>query len=256
MISVVIPVYNEAGEIESCLEAFARQTYRGPFELIVVDNGSTDDSQDRVEAFAQAHPHLDLRVIFEAKRGVAAASQAGFEAARYPLIARTDADTIVADRWLEAIARRFQDGWVAALCGHVGFRRPTPLQRFLLLEQLIELHQRLHIMIKKPHFWGFNFAVRREVFKRAGGFDTRLRLGEDLDLALRIQQALRPPERIVYAAEMRVYSSSRRYGLTRAWLRYTIEGYRAYFYRAWLGAIPPWMCLDEGCGRDRPFSSY
>lgn len=245
MISVVIPIYNEEDEIEGCLQAFSVQSYRGPFELLVVDNGSTDASADLVRAFAQAHPNLDVKMIYEGKRGVAAASQAGFEAAKSPIIARTDADTIVDQRWLEAIARGFSDEHVAALCGHVGFREPTLLQRMLFLEFLIELHQRLHILIKKPHFWGFNFAVRKEVFLRAGGFNTRLRLAEDLDLGLRIQRVLRPEERIVYMPEMRVYSSSRRYGLNRKWLRYTIDGYRTYFQLAWLGRIPPWMCSNS-----------
>jgi glycosyltransferase involved in cell wall biosynthesis len=251
MISVVIPVYNEAAEIERCLEAFVRQTYRGPFELILVDNGSTDGSPELIRAFARAHPDLELRLIYEEVRGAAAASQRGFEAANYPLIARTDADTVVDARWLEAIAERFRDGCVAAVCGHVGFHDPTPLQRWLLLEGLIELHQRLHILIKRPHFWGFNFAVRREVFRRTSGFNTRLRLAEDLDLALRVQRVLRPGERIVYAPEVKVYSSSRRYGLNREWLRYTIQGYRAYFQLAWLGRTPPWMCFDDRPQQDR-----
>ncbi|OGF56859.1 MAG: hypothetical protein A2Z21_08735 [Candidatus Fraserbacteria bacterium RBG_16_55_9] len=242
MISVVIPFYNEADEILSCLEAFTRQTYRGNFELILVDNGSTDDSATHVKSFSSTLP---VRLIHEAKRGVAAASQAGFEAARYAIIARTDADTVVDADWLKAIGYRFQEEGVAALCGHVGFRETTLLQRWLFLEPLIEFHQRLHIRIRKPHFWGFNFAVRKEIFFRARGFNTRLRLAEDLDLGLRIQQALRPEERIVYAPEMKVYSSSRRYGLKRSWLRYTIDGYRAYFQRVWLGRIPPWMCTQD-----------
>jgi glycosyltransferase involved in cell wall biosynthesis len=245
MISVVIPFYNESGSLRDCLEAFLEQTYPGDFELILVDNGSTDDSRERVHAFSQTHRGLALRVVPEARRGVAFASQAGFAAARYPLIARTDADTIVGADWLSAIAKRFQDKRVVALCGHVGFREPTLLQRWLFLESLIEFHQRLHILIRKPHFWGFNFAVRKEVFLRAGGFNTQLRIAEDLDLGLRIQQALQQGERIVYAPEMRVYSSSRRYGLNRRWLRYTIEGYRAYFQRAWLGRTASWMCLQD-----------
>jgi len=247
MISVVIPVYNEAPEIERCLEAFLRQSYRGPFELILVDNGSTDGSPQLIRSFAQAHPELELKLIHEHRHGAAAASQRGFEAANFPLIARTDGDTIVDERWLEAILERFHNRSVAAVCGHVGFRDPTPLQRWLLLEALIELHQRLHIFIKRPHFWGFNFAVRREVFQRTGGFNTKLRLAEDLDLALRIQRVLRPGERIVYAPEVRVYSSSRRYHLNREWLRYTTQGYRAYFQLAWLRRTPPWMCLDDHC---------
>lgn len=242
MISVVIPFYNEEGSIPESLHAFTRQTYRGDFEVILADNGSTDGSIDRVEEFARAHPALPIRVIREERRGVAMASQTGFAAARYSIIARTDADTLVDPGWLLSIACRFRDERVAALCGHVGFREPTSLQRWLFLEQLIEMHQRLHILIKKPHFWGFNFAVRKEIFFRAGGFNTRLRLAEDLDLGLRIQEALGSQERLVYVPEMKVYSSSRRYGLNRNWLRYTIDGYRAYFQRAWLGRIPPWMC--------------
>ena len=245
MISVVIPVYNEAEEIDGCLSAFARQTYREPFELVIVDNGSTDGSRARVEAFRERHPDLTVRLIAEHERGVAVASQTGFEAAQYEIIARTDADTIVDARWLEAIARRFQGPQVAALCGHVGFREPTRLQRTLFLESLIELHQRVHVAIGKPHFWGFNFAVRRDAFLRAGGFHTRLRLGEDLDLGLRIQEALRPGERIVYAPEARVHSSSRRYGLHREWLRYTLEGYRVYFARVWFGRLPDWMYRED-----------
>ena len=245
MISVVIPFYNEADTIRDCLEALAQSAYTGDFELILVDNGSTDSSMAQVQAFSQAHPSLSLRAIQESRRGVAAASQAGFAAAQYPIIARTDADTVVDSGWLSAIAQRFQEERVAALCGHVGFREPTPLQRWLFLESLIEFHQRLHILIKKPHFWGFNFAVRQEVFLRAGGFNTKLRLAEDLDLGLRLQHVLRPHEGIFYAPEMRVHSSSRRYGLNRRWLHYTIEGYRAYFQRAWLGRTPSWMCSQD-----------
>lgn len=245
MISVVIPVRNEQDEIESCLGAFTRQTFEGSFEVVVVDNASTDGTAGRVRAFASRHPGLDVRLVHEPRLGVARASQTGFAEAQYDLIARTDADTLVDDRWFEAIAEGFRDERVAALCGHVGFRDHQPLQRWLGLERLIGLHQRTHVRLRKPHFWGFNFAVRRDAFQRAGGFDTRLKLAEDLDLGLRIQSALRPEERIVYAPMMRVASSSRRYRLSRGWLRYTLDGYRAYVARAWFGRTPSWMCVDE-----------
>lgn len=249
MISVVIPVHNEREEIRSCLDAFARQTFADPFEIIVVDNDSTDDTVDIVQAFSEEHPELTVHVVREPRPGVAAASQAGFEEAEYGLIARTDADTIVDEGWLAAIADGFRDARIAALCGHVGFREHQPLQRWLQLERLIGWHQRLHLRLKMPHFWGFNFAVRRDAFRRAGGFDTRLKLAEDLDLGLRLQAVLDRDERIAYAPEMRVFSSSRRYRLNRDWLRYTLDGYRAYFTRAWFGRTPAWMCIDESAGR-------
>lgn len=246
MISVVIPVYNEAEAIEACLTALlpSRQSFAGPYEIVVVDNGSTDPSHEVVEGFRQAHPELELRLVHEEESGVAAASQRGFCEARYEIIARTDADTLVDPRWLEAIVRRFEDPRVMALCGRVCFYNPHWIQKVLFLERLIALHQRVHVRLKKPHFWGFNFAVRREIFERVGGFNTRLRLGEDLELGLRLGRALRPGERIVYAPEVRVYSSSRRYGLHREWLRYTLDGYRAYFALVWRGRIPEWMLKD------------
>ncbi len=246
MISVVIPVYNEANGIHRCLEAFTRQTYPGPFELIVIDNGSTDGSHERIGAFFKVHPRLQGRLVHEPRRGVARASQTGFEAARYEIIARTDADTIVDERWLEAIVRRFEDPNVMALCGRVSFYEPHWIQRALCLERLIAFHQRVHVWIRRPHFWGFNFAVRRKLFERVGGFNTELRLGEDLELGLRLGRALKSGERIVYAPEAKVYSSSRRYGLHREWLRYTIEGYRAYFALVWRGRVPDWMKLSNG----------
>lgn len=245
MISVVIPVRNEQDELEASLDAFTRQSFDAAFEIVVVDNDSADQTVEVAQAFAAAHPEVAVRLVHESRPGVAAASQAGFAAAQYDLIARTDADTIVDDQWLSAIAAGFSDGRVAALCGHVGFREPQPLQRWLQIERLIGWHQRLHIRLGKPHFWGFNFAVRGRVFRRAGGFDTRLRLAEDLDLGLRIQAALGRGERIAYAPAMRVASSSRRYRLSRDWLRYTLDGYRAYVARAWLGRTPAWMCVDE-----------
>lgn len=244
MISVVVPVHNERDVITECLAAFWRQTFNGPFEVIVVDNRSSDGTAEVVRTFAREHPELHVRDVHEPRPGVAAACQTGFDHAQYGIVARTDADTLVDEGWLDAIAARFSDERVAALCGHVGFRDRQPLQRWLQLERLIGLHQRAHIRLGKPHFWGFNFAVRRDVFRRAGGFDTRLKLAEDLDLGLRMQKILDRGERIVYAPEMRVFSSSRRYRLNRDWLRYTLDGYRAYFTRAWFGRTPPWMCVN------------
>jgi len=246
MISVVIPVYNEETDLPGCLEAFTAQIWPGRFELIFVDNGSRDRSVAIIREFMQAHSQLDVRLLFEPRPGAAAAAQTGFSAARYPLIARTDADTVVAPNWLAAIESGFADASVVALCGRVSFREPTPLQHLFAIERLIEFHQRLHVRLKRPHFWGFNFAVRRSKFQEIGGFNTRLRLGEDLDLALRLARACGRGEHIRYAPEMRVFSSSRRYQLSRSWLRYTLDGYRAYFNLAWLHRLPRWMLYGIG----------
>jgi len=84
-ISVVIPAWNEEREIERCLEGLFRQTHTA-FEVIVVDNGSTDATASLAEEWG-------VRVIEQSQHGIACARQTGFDAARGAIIASTDADS-------------------------------------------------------------------------------------------------------------------------------------------------------------------
>ena len=87
-LSVVIPAYNEEQYLPACLRALRQQKDAPPFEVIVVDNASTDSTACIAGQFG-AH------VVAEPRKGVARARQSGFEAARAPIVASTDADTIV-----------------------------------------------------------------------------------------------------------------------------------------------------------------
>ena len=87
LVSVIIPVYNGARYLRAALESVFAQTYR-PFEVIVVDDGSTDDSG----AIAQGFP--DVHYIREANQGVAAARNKGIEAARGEFFAFLDQDDL------------------------------------------------------------------------------------------------------------------------------------------------------------------
>ncbi|HPG37472.1 MAG TPA: glycosyltransferase family A protein, partial [Candidatus Saccharibacteria bacterium] len=93
-ISVVIPVYNEAAALPACLEALAGQT-APPFEVLVVDNNSTDDSV----LVAARYPFVT--VLHEKRQGVLHARSLGFTAARGDIIGRIDADTEVAPDWIK-----------------------------------------------------------------------------------------------------------------------------------------------------------
>ena len=90
-VSVIIPAYRQAEFITACLDSIAAQTYAGPIEAIVIDDGSPDDSA----AVAEAHP-LRPVVIRQENQGVSGARNRGIAAASYPLIAFLDAD----DAWL------------------------------------------------------------------------------------------------------------------------------------------------------------
>lgn len=93
-------MYNEAERIAACLWAIARQTVQ-PYEVIVVDNGSTDSTV----AIAESFPFV--RLIHEAQKGVVHARDTGFNAARGDIIGRIDADSRIAPDWVETVTATF-----------------------------------------------------------------------------------------------------------------------------------------------------
>jgi glycosyltransferase involved in cell wall biosynthesis len=121
-VSIVIPVYNEEGSLGACLEAIAAQTVR-PYEVIIVDNNSSDKSV----AIARSFP--SVRIIEERRQGVVHARNAGFDAAKGDIIGRIDADTLVAATWVKRLKETFADTRVAAVTGPVGYYdMPLPMQ--------------------------------------------------------------------------------------------------------------------------------
>jgi glycosyltransferase involved in cell wall biosynthesis len=99
--SVVIPAYNEERYLPRCLESLRAQNYPAKeFEIIVVDNASTDATPDIARRFG-------ARVVYESAKGIAHARQRGFEAAQGEFIANTDADTAVPNNWLSRMAWHF-----------------------------------------------------------------------------------------------------------------------------------------------------
>ena len=89
-ISIVVPVYNPGGYLAACLESIAGQTIFDQLEVILVDDGSTDGSQDACDAFAAEHPNA--RVIHQPNRGLSAARNAGMDAARAGYLLFVDSD--------------------------------------------------------------------------------------------------------------------------------------------------------------------
>lgn len=101
-VSVIIPVKDDALRLRRCLEALSRQTFAEPFEILVIDNGSSD-SPERVIADFEG-----VRFLTEPSGGSYAARNAGLEQAHGEIIAFTDADCHPAPGWLEAGVRRLE----------------------------------------------------------------------------------------------------------------------------------------------------
>jgi glycosyltransferase involved in cell wall biosynthesis len=103
LVSVIMPVLNGAAHVGDQLAALAAQTYRGEWELVVVDNGCRDRSMDIVAEWAARLPSVMI-VDATARRGLNRARNAGAAAARGDFLAFCDADDVATPGWLEAMA--------------------------------------------------------------------------------------------------------------------------------------------------------
>jgi len=199
-ISVVIPAYNEEQYLGRCLQALREQTYPpSQFEIVVVDNGSTD-------ATAEIARRFGARVVYEPRKGVARARQTGFLESRGTIIASTDADTIVPPDWLARIAAHFEaDPALGGVYGPVYWHDGHLYQR-LAIRYPITWGLALSNRVGRSLWWGSNFAVRRGIFHAAGGFPVNWASGEDTDLSLRVNRIAR----VRFDPQLVVYASSRR----------------------------------------------
>ena len=114
MIAVIIPAYNAARTLAACLQALNAQTVpREVYEIIVVDDGSADDTAQRAVT-------AGARVIRQENAGAAAAGNRGAEAALGALLLFTDSDCVSAPDWVEAMVATFSDASGAGARGRAG----------------------------------------------------------------------------------------------------------------------------------------
>lgn len=183
IVSVVIPAYNAAWCVHKAIDSALAQGVDG-VELIVVDDGSTDDTATVLAAYGDR-----LRVVAQHNGGLSSARNAGIAAARAPLVAFLDAD----DWWLPGkVARQLE---LMRQRPDVGFsstaaRVESPDGRLLNLWAAPRWQGSFLV-----HLFGANgdvagsgsaVMVRRELFDRVGGFDPGLRSLEDIDMWMRL----------------------------------------------------------------------
>lgn len=107
-VSVVISTYNRADRLPSALDALLRQTDAPPYEIIVIDNNSSDDTREVVSRVAAATGGR-VRYAFEPRQGLSYGRNAGIALARAPIVALTDDDVRVAPDWIAQLERTFRE---------------------------------------------------------------------------------------------------------------------------------------------------
>lgn len=196
-ISVVVPAYNAARTLASCLEALEGQTKRRDrYEIIVIDDGSTD----RTAEIAQRH---DVRLIRQSNAGPAAARNRGAEAARGELLLFTDSDCAPAADWIERMVEPFTDPDVVGAKGVYRTHQEALVARFVQLEYEGK-YQRMTSRDQIDFVDTYSAAYRRDLFLENGGFDVSFSTAsvEDQELSFRLA---RKGYRLVFVPDAVVY---------------------------------------------------
>jgi hypothetical protein len=177
-VSVVIPTYNSATLVTQAIDSALAQS-AAPAEILVVDDGSTDDTRERLAAYGPR-----ITYLLQENQGVAAARNLGLSRARGQYVAFLDADDVWHPQKLELQLVVFDNNSELAL---LGTGRTWPLDLTLPRRGPIRPIAWRDLAVKN-HFVASSVLVRREALDRAGGFDRSLHGPEDYDLWLRIAQ--------------------------------------------------------------------
>jgi cellulose synthase/poly-beta-1,6-N-acetylglucosamine synthase-like glycosyltransferase/peptidoglycan/xylan/chitin deacetylase (PgdA/CDA1 family)/spore germination protein YaaH len=195
-VSVVIAAYNEAKVIAETLRTLLATDYKGEIEVVVVDDGSHDQTAAEVERVAHSDPRI--RLLQQQNHGKARALQRGLAAARNGIIVFIDADTQCQRDTLPRLLDPFADARIGAVSGHA---KVGNLRTFIARCQALEYTCGFNLDRRAYNRWncitvvpGALSAVRKEAIDEAGGLSLQT-LAEDTDLTLALH---RQRQRIVY----------------------------------------------------------
>jgi GT2 family glycosyltransferase len=238
-ISVVVPTWRRPDLLRRCLDALCAQRLPGEaFEVIVCDDGPTEETRRLVEALAQGRRRSGPQIRYvpvSATQGPAAARNRGWEHARADIIAFTDDDTVPDPAWLEQGLAAMTPAF-GALAGRVVMPLPHPPTDYALNES----------GLTTAEFVTANCFVRRDALRAVGGFDERFTMAwrEDSDLQFKLLEngyrLGRAPEAVVVhplrpaAPGISVRQQRKVYFDALLYRKHPAR------YRAHISAHPPW----------------
>jgi glycosyltransferase involved in cell wall biosynthesis len=221
-ISVIIPAFNEEKFLGNCLLSLKEQDFKD-FEIIVVDNNSTDKTREIAKQFG-------VILVPEKKQGVAFARNKGAKIAKGEILVFTDADTILPKNWLSRIKEEFErDKELIAFGGSCQFYS-GPISARLASKFLLKPFLFLDKFFSGGfNLMGCNMAIKKEAFFEVGGFNENLKLNEDVEISYR----LRKMGKVKFDPNFKVKTSGRRfrYGLIFGVINYAPATIFRWFFK-------------------------
>ena len=226
-ISVIIPAHNEEKYLGQTLEAIMHQDYPD-FEVIVVDNASTDKTSDIARSFT------GVKVLYESRKGTMWACECGRKAAKGGIIVRMDADCLPEKDWLSKGADFFKDKNVVVVSGPYDYHDASPFFRKMATMVQGYVYLPLNVIMQKLKVkagitLGGNTFIRASALQSIGGFNTDITFyGDDTDLPKRMSHK----GRVVFHKSVTSKTSARRFkdqGILRLQTKYIFHFLRVVF---------------------------
>ncbi len=200
-ISLIIPAYNEEKYIGNCLDHIFKNSHGKIFEIIVVDNNSSDKTAEIVKRYK------NVKLITEIKKGVTRARQKGYKESSGDILAYIDADNLIPPGWIETIMYEFKkDKKLASLSGPYRYYDTS-----IFINLLIKIYWRIAMLAYFTIGYmaiGGNFTIRREILEKINGFDTSINFyGDDTDTVRRAHKF----GKTKFKFNFFLYSSARRF---------------------------------------------
>lgn len=201
VISVIIPVYNAEESIEKCLDSIKNQTWKGEFEIIVINDGSADRSGEILENYRKKNPEMPIQLINQENGGVSKARNTGLKIAKGDYIALLDSD----DEWLPEKTEKqmkylqnsdFGVDFITSLWNDEKVSFPYAIGG----NGLVAIN--LNKLLFKVTGQTSTAIFKRKILENTGFFDERQRYSEDANFWMRISEnnsMFLLPEKLVIA---------------------------------------------------------
>jgi glycosyltransferase involved in cell wall biosynthesis len=196
-VSVVVPTYNGAKRISACIEALLKQHTINWFEIIVVDDGSTDETPEVVKTYPS------VKLIHQSQAGPAVARNNGARNACGSIILFTDDDCVPLNDWIDKMTEPFDDPEVAGVKGVYLTEQKQMISRFVQ-QEYEEKYERLSKLDRINLVDTYSAGFRRDIFLQTGGYDETFAFPsvEDRDFSFKLWTL---GYKMVFAPSAKVY---------------------------------------------------